>query len=422
MSYAIVDVELERALPSLVVPDRHAGIAIVVRYRDRPVGFMMKALPAKSVLGGAELAGLIEQELDAGALQDGPPSNEASARARRADLPSVTIAICTKDRPEGVNRCVQALRALPDSVSHRPAKVDILIVDNAPSDGRTRELVARLPGVRYTCEPKPGLDFARNRALEEATGELIVFLDDDVTVDRGWLAGLMCAFAENPDAAGFTGLVLPYELATEAQIMFEQLGGFRAQLQNAFRKKRHGASSSTSALYPCEAAIFGVGANMAFRRELVRALGGFDEALDTGASLPGGGDLDMFYRVIRAGYSLAYEPAYMVFHQHRREIAALRRQYRGWSLGFTAFLAKSYRTDLTQRAKLRWLVGGWFKYQLRHLWESLLGRHPLPPNIVFAGFYGGMLGLLGGYSRSQKRIEHIRRRYESSLDVGPANG
>jgi GT2 family glycosyltransferase len=231
--------------------------------------------------------------------------------------------------------------------------VEILVVDNAPSDMRTRKLIASLPDIRYVCEPKPGLNFARNQALREATGELLAFLDDDVTIDHGWLAGLLEAWAENPDAAAFTGLVLPYELVTEAQIIFEQRGGFR----RGFEKIRYGQSLPGNPLYPCGAGIFGAGANMAFHRDILIDLGGFDEALDTGTHIPGGGDLDIFYRIIRAGYPLVYEPQFLVFHQHRREIEALRRQYRrSWGLGFMAFVTKCYRTDPLQRPKLRRLL------------------------------------------------------------------
>ena len=87
------------------------------------------------------------------------------------------------------------------------------------------------------------------------------------------------------------------------------------------------------------------GCNMAFRRDVLLEIGGFDEALDTGAPLPGGGDLDIFYRIIRAGYVLVYEPSYMVFHEHRESVSALRRQYYTWGLGLMAFVEKSYRND-----------------------------------------------------------------------------
>ena len=98
---------------------------------------------------------------------------------------------------------------------------------------------------------------------------------------------------------------------------------------------------------------------MAVRRDVLRALGGFDEALDTGAPLPGGGDLDIFYRLARGGHPIVSEPRCLVLHQHRREYARLRHQLWTWGLGFMAFVAKSYRAEPSQRGKFRRLLAWW---------------------------------------------------------------
>ena len=220
-----------------------------------------------------------------------------------------------------------------------------------------------MPDVRYVREPKAGLDFARNRALAEAGGELVAFLDDDIVADRGWFDGLLEAARENPDAALFTGAVLPYELETEAQIIFERRGGFR----RGFEKIRYqGETLPGNPLYPVVAGLFGAGANMVVRRDVVLALGGFDEALDTGAPLPGGGDLDIFYRVVRAGRALVYEPRMLVFHKHRRSLEALRRQYWTWGTGFMAYISKTYANDPSQRARIRQAIRWWVLHELRH--------------------------------------------------------
>ena len=150
---------------------------------------------------------------------------------------------------------------------------------------------------------------------------------------------------------------------------------------------------------------------MTFRREVLLKLGGFDDALDPGAPLPGGGDLDMFYRIIRSGNVLVYEPQYLVYHQHRQEYEKLRRQYWTWGLGFMAFVTKSYQTDPAQRSQFRRLVQWWFKDQGKQLIKSLMGRHLLPSEMILAELWGGIVGLLGEYSRSQQRIEQIRRQY-----------
>ncbi|WP_270934407.1 glycosyltransferase family 2 protein, partial [Falsiroseomonas oryzae] len=320
-------------------------------------------------------------------------------------MPPVSVAVCTRDRPDQLRRCLASLAALDPPPAALAAAFEVLVVDNAPPDDRTRRVAEASSGVRYLLEPKPGLDFARNRALHAAAGEILAFVDDDVVVDRGWLAGLHEAWSENPDARGFTGLVLPLELSTEAQIIFERRGGFGRGLD----KRRWRRERQDNPLFPCGAGSFGAGANMAFDRATLLELGGFDEALDTGAPLPGGGDLDMFYRVARAGHTMAYEPQFAVFHEHRRDLRALRWQYWTWGLAHMAFVAKSHAADPAYRPRLRRLVAWWFASQFRQLLRSLRGRHVAPPGMIVVELLGGMVGLFGEYSRSARRVERIRR-------------
>jgi glycosyltransferase involved in cell wall biosynthesis len=407
MPYLIVEIDVTKPLPAISISENKTGVAIILRSKGRPIDFWMEALPPNYELSPEDLSVRISERIKLKLLGENI-SNELKPFRKAGQLPSLTVAICTKDRPELLIRCLKSLRATQYPDFGTLSFLEILVVDNASSDEATRVIVDLLPWVRYTCEPKTGLDFARNRALREATGELLAFLDDDVVVDRRWLVGLMEAWTENPDAVAYTGLVLPYELATEAQILFEKAGGFR----RGFDKLRyHGQTLSNNLLYPCGAGMFGAGANMAFQREKLIELGGFDEALDTGRPLPGGGDLDIFYRVIRAGYPLVYEPQYMVFHQHRREIKALRRQYWSWGLGFMAFVDKSYHADPSNRSKFLRLILWWFKDRLRHLKGSLRGRNELATYMVLAELWGGIIGLLNEYSRSSRRIEHIRRQF-----------
>lgn len=405
MPYAFVDIEVMQPLPSVTLGAEETGLAVLVRRKGRPVGFWLEALPGGYRLDEQALAARIAERAGT-KLVEGAIREELPAPPDPPPFPSLTVAVCTKDRSERLARCLRSILDVdvPDGV----ARPDILVVDNAPSDRRTREVVEGLPGVRYAVEPRPGLDFARNRALHEASGELVAYLDDDVVVDGGWLGGLAEAWGENPDAGAFTGLVLPFALETPAQILFEENGGFRRGVD---KLRFYGQTRPGVSLYPVGAGEFGAGANMAFRRDVLLALGGFDDALDTGGPLPGGGDLDIFYRVVRAGYALVYEPAYLVFHEHRRELDALRRQYESWGRGFMAFLEKVERTDPEQRGKVEAMRRWWFDHFKRQLAKSVLGRHSLPPNMVLAEIRGGLRGRRGEYDRSLRRTEAIRRQF-----------
>ena len=400
MRYAIADVELTGPQRELRLEADQCGVAVLLRAHGRPVHFSLHAQPPGAHLAHADLLALAGDE-------PGLILLEEALRAELVELPptgspelSVSVVVCTHARTDLLEACLRSVAALT------PPPNEVVVVDNAPPDDAAERLVAGLPGVRYAAEPRPGLDFARNRALEEARGEWVAFLDDDVVVDPGWLAGLAEAIEENPDAGVVTGLVLPLELESEAQVRFELRGGFR----RGVRKRRFaGPKLPGQPLYPAGAGIFGAGCNMAVRRDVVADLGGFDEALDTGAPLPGGGDLDIFYRVARAGHPIAYEPRMLVFHRHRRDLEALRRQYGSWGEGFMAFVSKSLGADPSGRSTLLRMVAWWLGYELGLLRRSLRGEWGMTPPLALAELAGGLRGLAGGYGRSRRRVAAIRR-------------
>lgn len=411
MPYAMHEIELDSPPGPVHVPAGDTGFALVVRRAGRPVGFVMRECVGPREIGAPEIAAIAQAGIGEAALRE-PLSRPVQATFGDG-LPSLTIAVCTKDRTDDLAACVTRLREVRASEPGGGAGVEILVVDNAPSDDRTRALVDGLGDVRYVRDPMPGLDFARNRAIATASGEFLAFVDDDVTVDRGWLQGLKQALIEHPDAGAVTGLVLPAELRTEAQILFERRGGF----QKHFATKRFGRELPGHPFYPCLGGQYGTGCNMAWRRSVLLDLGGFDEALDAGAALPGGGDTDMFYRAVRAGHPLVYEPRFLVFHRHRTELDQLRRQYAwSWGLGLMAYVSKTWRSDVPHRPQLRRLVTWWFANELRELARSAAGRHVLPPSMLAGELWGGIVGLCGAYDRSQSRARRIR------LEHGAAGG
>jgi glycosyltransferase involved in cell wall biosynthesis len=416
MRYQMFDVEVTDPITDLALSPEDTGAAILIRRKGVPIGFWMQRSNGAASITAEELQRTIVSEagdrIVAAAIHE-----EIACSASVPPLPLITIAICSKDRPRGVERLLHSLRGQESRLPEGSAGLEILVVDNAPSDERTREIAEKFvpekkTEFRYIRELKPGLNFGRNRALREARGEFLSFLDDDVVVDRYWLAGLVAAWSDNRDAAAFTGQVLPMEMETEAQILFEERGGFR----RGFERIRYGAVLPGNATYPGGAGIFGAGANMTFRTDVARFLGGFDEALDSGAPVPGGGDLDMFYRIIRGGYALIYEPRFLVFHQHRRELAGLYNQYkRSWGLGFMCFLSKCIKTDPELRPALKRLLLWWLlehTMSIARQSKRKLQRRPyFPPSIYLGELWHGAIGFMGGYERSQRHIEAIRKQF-----------
>lgn len=404
MGYRLVEIELTKSLAPIELTPGEDGIGLIARWHDRLIGFEMIAMPLGSVLSTERLNALADERLAARILAAKVEDELLERRPPAGSpLPSLSIAICTKDRAPRLSRLLSSL----DRIRERSAfnSIEIIVVDNASVDTATREAVQAFKDVHYAFEPKAGLDFARNAALQAATGDLIAYLDDDVVVDRNWLAGLAKACRENTAAGGFTGLVLPFRLDTEAQICFEQRGGFG----RGFRRNEFHNSRFDNPLHPVGSGVLGAGCNMAFDRALLRSLGGFDEALDTGAPLPGGGDLDIFYRVLRSGRPMVYEPEYAVYHEHRETIPQLRRQYGSWGLGMMAFLVKSHRTDKELRARHRAMIRWWFLDQLKGLARALRRRRGREFRFGIAELWGGVAGLAGEYDRSRARVQAIRK-------------
>jgi GT2 family glycosyltransferase len=330
---------------------------------------------------------------DALATGDGAALASDLAGARHpADspvTPTVTVAVCTRDRTTDLAGCLEAIAQL------RYPALDVVVVDNAPAGDATERLVReRFPSARYVLEPRPGLDWARNRAIAEARGDIIAFADDDTVVDRGWAGALAAVFAENPDVMALTGLVVPYELETEAQALFEfGYGGWG----RGFRRRWYGIArdrAKTAAKFYGGAGIFGTGANMAFRRSVFAEIGEFDPALDVGTVTNGGGDLEMFFRVIEAGHTLVYEPAAVVRHRHRREYAQLRRQLHNHGIGLYAYFTRSFLAHPQQRLAFLRLGVWWFCWwNVRRLVLSLVNPAAFPPDLVIAELWGSLLGI-----------------------------
>lgn len=282
---------------------------------------------------------------------------------------TVTVVVCTRNRAQLLDGCLAALTR--QDYPH----YDVVVVDNAPVDATTRN-VAERHAVRYVVEPHPGLDRARNRGLAAATGDIVAFTDDDARPAGEWVTRIARSFESSPDVTAVTGAVSAAESATRAQRLYEHeyrdVGGEEA--------RRIDWSSNPRRRFVL--GDRGIGCNMAFRRDALRALGGFDPALDCGTRTGCGGDVDALQRVLEAGGTIEYRPDAAVAHVHRRTIPALRRKLfdngRGYSAAMTAaFLRAPLRTR--SRIVFWWLawLAWWFGRRIAARPLRLLGV-PLP--------------------------------------------
>jgi GT2 family glycosyltransferase len=369
-----------------ITGDPYERAVLLVRDHGRPCGAVEVALGPDGLSAPA-----VEQRLhDAIARHEivVTPRDEAPVSISTPWMPSrtprVTVVVATRDRPAELVRCVDSILACdyPD--------FDVLIVDNAPSSvvqaRPATDAYPAGPRVTWTREETPGLAVAHNRALSEVSAPIVAFTDDDVVVDPQWLANLVAGFTVAPDVSCVTGMIFPLELETAAQDLVERSVGFNKGFERRIYRDDHRAHGDP--LFPYAAGRFGSGANMAFRTEALRAIGGFDSALGTGTRARGGDDLASFFDIVAAGDALVYEPAAIVFHAHRRDDAALARQAFGYGAGLTAYLTKTI-TDRPSRV------------------FDIAGRVPAGLRYALASDSGKNAGRPDTYSRALVRRERV---------------
>jgi GT2 family glycosyltransferase len=303
-------------------------------------------------------------------------------------------------------------RALDSLLGQSVPPAEILVVDNAPASGEVRALVsAGYPSVRYLAEPIPGLDFARNTALRAARHDVLALLDDDAVAGPGWAAALLRAFQTDPRVAVCTGRVEALGLGTPGERLFEANGGFsrgheRIVLPDHADRPLHGRHAPLIAW----AISVGSGCSYGVRREVALALGGFDEALDLGAPLPGGGDHDLLWRALRAGHAVVYEPGALAWHEHRAEADAACEQIIGHQRAVVAFLAKHVVADGGARPALAGYTGWRLAKPGVRLVRRALGRDPLPAPVLLRMWWHCWLGLVA-YPRARRLARRRRERH-----------
>jgi O-antigen biosynthesis protein len=427
----VLDIELRHPLEDIQGLDGYEAVQALVRLGGKPIGYVKIPLtagycPAATVsravmerhsmmiVGQALRNGLTSTPGDGFRLVD---LSSASRRDEHQLLPLVTVAVCTRDRTAQLAGCLAALVRLD-----YPA-LDWLVVDNAPRDPTTARLVhERYPQVRYVCEPRPGLNWARNRAIAEARGEIIAYTDDDVEVDRGWVRALAGVFAAEAEVMAVTGLVVPLELETEAQRLFEQYGGFGRGFERKSYRLNCDRHRRGREVFHLRTGQFGTGANMAFRRSLFERIGGFDPGLDVGTVTNGGGDLEMFFRVLQEGHTLVYEPNALVRHRHRRDYAQLREQITNFGVGFHAYLVRSATAYPQQRFAIA-CFGLWWLWRrsIRRLLLSLIHPSPVARDLILAELRGSLIGL-GRYHKARRMAASIAQTFGPIAPVAPRDG
>jgi GT2 family glycosyltransferase len=305
---------------------------------------------------------------------------------------SSTVIICTHNRDAVVGRAVEAALGQVAAVGG-----DVIVVNNASTDSTAEvlnALRARSGGrLEVLLEPIVGLSAARNRGLEEARGEVAVFLDDDAVPRSGWLAALLAPFTRASVACAGGRIVVQFP-GTAAPPWFSPalapaVSGF--DLGDSPRRLHYGRPGD---VYP-------YGANIAFRVRDVDMVGGFSTAVGLkGRQLFAHEETDLCYRLEEIGREIMYAPAAVVDHHVGAE--RLTPEWfleRHWAGGYSAaiFVLRN-RGALRAISRLRWLYGRALLPRARRS-EAPLGARRFAEDCHRREARGYLAGLAAGLSR-----------------------
>lgn len=392
MPTAVLDLDITKLADKIEGLHSYSNAFILIRYKNIPVGKI--TAPVKNgVLKIAQvypdMMQAVEPVLSETRLKEHLQWDEQATT--NFTKPKATIAICTRNRTDDLKRCLDALQQLPDDGQQ------VLVIDNSPPDNSTEKLCATYPFVTYIMEPKPGLDFARNRALREAAGDIIAFTDDDAVPDPNWLRAIIKNF-NDPTVLCVTGMTMPLELETEAQEAFEHYSPFG----KGFKRKEYSSDTHN----PLAVGQIGAGANMALRKSVVQLIGPFDEALDAGTPTESGGDHEYFARILLAGYKIVYEPQALSWHRHRRTWQETRKAIRGYGIGVYAFWTRLLLIE-KQTGIMKYPYRWFIREQLPNVFSAIFKRPGSQPlHLLWAELKGCMIGPWK-YFQSRRKVKRI---------------
>ncbi|MGQ0704059.1 MAG: glycosyltransferase family 2 protein [Gemmatimonadales bacterium] len=312
-------------------------------------------------------------------------------------IPRVTVAICTWNRAELLRQTLEQMTRLvvPSGLAW-----ELVVVNNNCTDA-TDDVIAsfasppRLPVCR-AFEPNPGLSHARNRAAEEAKGEYILWTDDDVLAEPGWLAESCRAFERRAEAVIFGGPIAPW-FPNPPPRWLEQSWPVVAHA--------YAALDLGDAEIPLTEQQVPFGANFATRSDVARAVR-FDPALGVRpTSRMGGEETDLIRRVLRNGGTGWWVPGARVRHYvpvERQTLGYLRRWYGAYG---------EYLGRQPDNVNVPHLFGRprWLWREVVRAWVAFAVRRPFRPAPVW----------IDDFIRGSTAWGHLRRGAPTSREVPP---
>jgi len=263
--------------------------------------------------------------------------------------PRVSVVVCAYNAERTMDRCLASLAVLnyPD--------YEVIVVNDGSQD-RTGEITESYDFCRLINQPNKGLSAARNAGAEASTGDIVAYTDSDCVADPDWLTYLVAKMEMSDLAAcGGPNFPPPEDDLVPAAVAVAPGG-------------------PTHVLISDEIAEHIAGCNMAFRRDVLLQLGGFDPIYRAA-----GDDVDICWRLQDAGYTIGFSPAAVVWHFRRNTVAAYCAQQRGYGKAEALVYSKHpFRFNLFGQAKWLGRIYGDLSTSL------LLSRRP----VIYSGTFG----------------------------------
>ena len=263
--------------------------------------------------------------------------------------PRVSVVVCAYNAERTIDACLASLAVLnyPD--------YEVIVVNDGSRD-RTLEIAESYPYCRIISQPNEGLSVARNVGAEAASGEIVAYTDSDCVADPDWLTYLVARMeAGRLSACGGPNFPPPENSLVPAAVAVAPGG-------------------PTHVLLSDEVAEHIAGCNMAFRRETLLGLGGFDPVYRAA-----GDDVDICWRFQDAGHAIGFSPAAIVWHFRRNTVKAYCDQQRGYGKAEALVYSKHpFRFNLFGQAKWLGRIYGDLSTSL------LLSRRP----VIYSGVFG----------------------------------
>lgn len=224
--------------------------------------------------------------------------------------PAISVAIATVRRPDRLGICLESVLA----GRHAPAEIVVVDQGGAPETAEVlRSFAAGPVPVRHVPDDRRGLSLSRNTALRVSRGEVVAVTDDDCRADPGWLEAVATSFVRHGGTVAVAGRVLADGTPDDGLATSLRTSGVAREFTT-----------------PTDPWLVGTGANFAIRKDVALEFGGYDERLGTGSPGRAAEDLDLIHRLLRAGRTIRYEPAMLLYHA--RQTLAHRRATR-WGYG-----------------------------------------------------------------------------------------